>query len=751
MLPFVGFLDGQSFSPLPHKCSVPGATEFTEREERGFAQAFACQYDSTRRGASIKALKPKTKKDTALMNTTRIPVFVALSIFFLGLNLSGVHAATNPTVQTRGATSVGSTSVVFNGRVTSTGGGTITERRFDWGTNSGALSSWTNAVSVNGNDFSYRLSGLAPSTTYYFRAWAKNSAGWGNGSVISVTTAASVTVPSAPTGVSATDGTYSDKVRVTWNPVSGATYEVWRGTSSSTSSASKLGDASSTTYDNTTATPGTTYYYWVKAKNSAGTSGFSSYNTGYRSGSPPVTVPSAPTGVSATDGTYSDKVRVTWNPVSGATYEVWRGTSSSTSSASKLGDASSTTYDNTTAAPGTTYYYWVKAKNSAGTSGFSSYNTGFATSSGPANNNFASRLVIPASGGTVSGSNVNATKESGEPFHHNISGGKSVWWTWTPSVSGTAVISTAGSSFDTILAVYTGSSVGALTARASDDDFEGGRTSQVSFSVTLGTAYQIAVDGYNGASGSISLRVTPPSAVAQGWSDVTRYRHAETSKQIAIVAGALNGGNNRPSPQSIVGTPWLTDAHPDYQGGPDPGEGMRLAIQDLYDYWAANNRPALPLTSIPVSVQTSMRTRLSVYYDLTRQNALVERIRVVFNGTVPDTKNSILSYLGIRAQCKEFADRMVASGGGTKKTYGSTPVANSNIRPGMYAFKNGNGHAALIVAVYWDANSNPTKLRLAESNWGTGWAGPAGQVPWLRVVTTVREVPISDYYVVSTE
>ena len=128
-----------------------------------------------------------------------------------------------------------------------------------------------------------------------------------------------------------------------------------------------------------------------------------------------------------------------------------------------------------------------------------------------ANNNFANRAAIGASGGTVTGSNVSATKESGEPNHAGYTGGKSVWWTWTPSANGTATISTAGSNFDTLLAVYTGGAVSGLTqvANGSNDDYTG-TTSQVTISVTAGVAYQIAVDGYGGASGSISLRVTPP-------------------------------------------------------------------------------------------------------------------------------------------------------------------------------------------------------------------------------------------------
>jgi len=66
-------------------------------------------------------------------------------------------------------------------------------------------------------------------------------------------------------------------------PAGATAYEIWRNTSNSTTSAVKISaaDVIGTTYDDTTTIAGTTYYYWVKAKNAGGTSGFSAANTGY--------------------------------------------------------------------------------------------------------------------------------------------------------------------------------------------------------------------------------------------------------------------------------------------------------------------------------------------------------------------------------------------------------------------------------------------------------------------------------------
>jgi len=65
------------------------------------------------------------------------------------------------------------------------------------------------------------------------------------------------------------------------------------------------------------------------------------------------------------------------------------------------------------------------------------------------------------------------------------------------------------STFDTVLGVYSGSSVSALTELASDDDDPdtGALTSKVVFGRTSNQTCQIAVDGWGGASGSVQLSV----------------------------------------------------------------------------------------------------------------------------------------------------------------------------------------------------------------------------------------------------
>jgi Ca2+-binding RTX toxin-like protein len=136
----------------------------------------------------------------------------------------------------------------------------------------------------------------------------------------------------------------------------------------------------------------------------------------------------------------------------------------------------------------------------------------------PANDSFAGAQVANT-GDTnpTHGSNIEATKEPGEPDHAGDFGGASVWYTWTAPFSGTATIDTCDTAFDTLLGVYTGGSVSALTeVGRSDDGCVAGPGSFVELEATAGTVYRIAVDGFEGETGEFDLYVVPPEPPPPG-------------------------------------------------------------------------------------------------------------------------------------------------------------------------------------------------------------------------------------------
>jgi hypothetical protein len=175
-------------------------------------------------------------------------------------------------------------------------------------------------------------------------------------------------------GVSATDGSYTDKVVVNWKASPGAIgFQVYRN-----GIAAPIGTVygSTLSYNDTTAIMGVSYTYSVKAftigvaqlsNDSAGLSVVSASDAGYRA-------PSAPLNVSATDGTLSDQVRVTWDQLTTVLgYKIYRDGveigSTPLDSITTFSDSSATVLKN--------YTYTVKAVTATGLSAVSVGDTGF--------------------------------------------------------------------------------------------------------------------------------------------------------------------------------------------------------------------------------------------------------------------------------------------------------------------------------------------------------------------------------------
>ena len=132
-----------------------------------------------------------TKALTGLSHSTTY-YYKAYATNAIGTNYGEVKQFTTsspsmPTVQTNNASSITSSGATLNGNVTADGGATVTVRGFVYGTSASDLSQNVQSGSGTGN-FTKALTGLTRSTTYYYKAYATNSAGTAYGEVKTFTT-----------------------------------------------------------------------------------------------------------------------------------------------------------------------------------------------------------------------------------------------------------------------------------------------------------------------------------------------------------------------------------------------------------------------------------------------------------------------------------------------------------------------------------------------------------------------------------
>lgn len=190
-------------------------------------------------------------------------------------------------------------------------------------------------------------------------------------------------VPGAPI-VMASDGTFLNKVQITWTGVPGSSsYEVFRNNINSTSTASIIGTTVGNSFDDITAVAGTTYYYWVRAKTGSVAGPFSAVDTGFAA-----IALAAVTDLDATKGFHiplTPTVALVWTPVAGASsWDIYRNTVDDFATATKIGadrvpfdnseslsvgpsptfidNGGELVYYDSPSSAVTVYYYWVVGK-----------------------------------------------------------------------------------------------------------------------------------------------------------------------------------------------------------------------------------------------------------------------------------------------------------------------------------------------------------------------------------------------------
>ena len=163
---------------------------------------------------------------------------------------------------------------------------------------------------------------------------------------------------------------------------------------------------------------------------------------------------------------------------------------------------------------------------------------------------FTNRLTITNLTGEITQNNSNATVEAGEPLHGGKPGGHSLWISWVAPTNGLVTFKTETSGFDTLLSAYqftatNGTTFADLREVARADDSEGlGFESQIEFGVRAGERYEIAVDGYFGATGQVdfqwatqTLPAPPPQIVS-----TLQNRSANVGDAVAMSFAVTNAG-----------------------------------------------------------------------------------------------------------------------------------------------------------------------------------------------------------------
>ncbi len=144
---------------------------------------------------------------------------------------------------------------------------------------------------------------------------------------------------------------------------------------------------------------------------------------------------------------------------------------------------------------------------------------------------FANRQTITSATGQIEQDNSTASLEPNEPRHGGKPGGHSLWISWLAPTNGVIRFKTEASTFDTLLSAYeftitNGSRFADLREVARADDSDGlEHDSEVEFGVRTGQRYEIAVDGYFGAVGTLEFQwdfvplPTPPPQILNTLSD----------------------------------------------------------------------------------------------------------------------------------------------------------------------------------------------------------------------------------------
>ncbi|MGC9452613.1 MAG: S8 family serine peptidase [Oceanipulchritudo sp.] len=253
------------------------------------------------------------------------------------------------------------------------------------------------------------------------------------------------------------------------------------------------------------------------------------------------------------------------------------------------------------AVAGQTYYMALAVDNPYRASDLGAFRSGFFLSRAPANDNFQSAEEIHGSRASVTGHNLGATEEPGEPrltpgWYIEGSTNTSVWWKWTAPASGETTVSTRGTYTIHEMGVFTGDTVDSLNLVAvgrpgnhidNVKTYEGRMdeaTHEIRFNAEAGTTYTIQINGWaynHQCQGPLSLSIIGQPGIPAAPTGFSQVRRSATRVDLSWIDHAVDESGYRIERAPGPAGPW-TEVF--ISGGPDVTEWSDLNAGKGYAY-----------------------------------------------------------------------------------------------------------------------------------------------------------------------